>query len=105
MISTNNTPNNSIVSYFKRFFGIKIWILIYLFTLVEVFHFLLPSSPLGLQWRSDYYYKQNFVGVFFLILCVSYTSCLQVADLLGKYPDLMEGFNEFLERCERIGSC
>ncbi|XP_069149571.1 paired amphipathic helix protein Sin3-like 2 isoform X6 [Solanum lycopersicum] len=27
-----------------------------------------------------------------------------VADLLGKYPDLMEGFNEFLERCERIES-
>ncbi|KAM7506675.1 hypothetical protein LguiA_017128 [Lonicera macranthoides] len=25
-----------------------------------------------------------------------------VADLLGKYPDLMEGFNEFLERCESI---
>ncbi|XP_055805599.1 paired amphipathic helix protein Sin3-like 2 isoform X2 [Solanum dulcamara] len=25
-----------------------------------------------------------------------------VADLLGKHPDLMEGFNEFLERCERI---
>ncbi|KAL7100797.1 hypothetical protein ACP275_08G017500 [Erythranthe tilingii] len=25
-----------------------------------------------------------------------------VADLLGKYPDLMEGFNEFLERCEQI---
>ncbi|CAA0828461.1 Paired amphipathic helix protein Sin3-like 2 [Striga hermonthica] len=25
-----------------------------------------------------------------------------VTDLLGKYPDLMEGFNEFLERCERI---
>ncbi|KAL8471473.1 hypothetical protein ACS0TY_028934 [Phlomoides rotata] len=25
-----------------------------------------------------------------------------VADLLVKYPDLMEGFNEFLERCERI---
>ncbi|XP_027075364.2 paired amphipathic helix protein Sin3-like 2 isoform X2 [Coffea arabica] len=25
-----------------------------------------------------------------------------VADLLGKYPDLMEGFNEFLERCEKI---
>ncbi|KAL6551522.1 hypothetical protein OROGR_007676 [Orobanche gracilis] len=25
-----------------------------------------------------------------------------VADLLGKYPDLMEGFNDFLERCERI---
>ncbi|CAK9162852.1 unnamed protein product [Ilex paraguariensis] len=23
-----------------------------------------------------------------------------VADLLGKYPDLMDGFNEFLERCE-----
>lgn len=28
----------------------------------------------------------------------------QVADLLGKHPDLMEGFNEFLERCERIGN-
>lgn len=27
--------------------------------------------------------------------------CL-VADLLGKYPDLLEGFNEFLERCEKI---
>ncbi|XP_016559073.1 paired amphipathic helix protein Sin3-like 2 isoform X2 [Capsicum annuum] len=25
-----------------------------------------------------------------------------VADLLGKYPDLMDGFNEFLQRCERI---
>ncbi|KAL0395669.1 UNVERIFIED_CONTAM: Paired amphipathic helix protein Sin3-like 2 [Sesamum calycinum] len=25
-----------------------------------------------------------------------------VADLLGKYPDLMDGFNDFLERCERI---
>ncbi|OIT37974.1 paired amphipathic helix protein sin3-like 2 [Nicotiana attenuata] len=25
-----------------------------------------------------------------------------VADLLGKYHDLMEGFNEFLERCERF---
>lgn len=25
-----------------------------------------------------------------------------VADLLGKYPDLMEGFNVFLERCENI---
>ncbi|GAB4831786.1 hypothetical protein Ancab_005798 [Ancistrocladus abbreviatus] len=25
-----------------------------------------------------------------------------VADLLGKYPDLMEGFSEFLERCENI---
>ncbi|GAB2288794.1 hypothetical protein Dimus_023105 [Dionaea muscipula] len=25
-----------------------------------------------------------------------------VADLLGKYPDLMEGFNEFLQRCENI---
>ncbi|KAK6913176.1 Paired amphipathic helix [Dillenia turbinata] len=25
-----------------------------------------------------------------------------VADLLGKYPDLMNGFNEFLERCEKI---
>ncbi|KAH9619279.1 hypothetical protein KSS87_011946 [Heliosperma pusillum] len=25
-----------------------------------------------------------------------------VADLLGKYPDLMEGFSKFLERCENI---
>ncbi|XAR71204.1 hypothetical protein NMG60_11028366 [Bertholletia excelsa] len=25
-----------------------------------------------------------------------------VGDLLGKYPDLMDGFNEFLERCESI---
>ncbi|XP_010692047.2 paired amphipathic helix protein Sin3-like 2 isoform X2 [Beta vulgaris subsp. vulgaris] len=25
-----------------------------------------------------------------------------VADLLGKYPDLMDGFNEFLGRCENI---
>ncbi|XP_019262211.1 PREDICTED: paired amphipathic helix protein Sin3-like 2 [Nicotiana attenuata] len=25
-----------------------------------------------------------------------------VADRLGKYPDLMEGFNEFLEHCERV---
>ncbi|XP_051117485.1 paired amphipathic helix protein Sin3-like 2 isoform X2 [Andrographis paniculata] len=25
-----------------------------------------------------------------------------VADLLGKYPDLMKDFNDFLERCERI---
>ncbi|GAB2299874.1 hypothetical protein Dimus_033925 [Dionaea muscipula] len=25
-----------------------------------------------------------------------------VSDLLGKYPDLMEGFTEFLERCENI---
>ncbi|KAK1352436.1 Paired amphipathic helix [Heracleum sosnowskyi] len=25
-----------------------------------------------------------------------------VADLLGKYPDLMEGFNDFLERCEGV---
>ncbi|CAA0820219.1 Paired amphipathic helix protein Sin3-like 1 [Striga hermonthica] len=49
--------------------------------------------------------------------CQEFLNCLQiysseiitrkelqilVADLLGKYPDLMEGFNEFLERCERI---
>ncbi|CAA0823407.1 Paired amphipathic helix protein Sin3-like 2 [Striga hermonthica] len=27
-----------------------------------------------------------------------------VFDLLGKYPDLMDGFNEFLERCEGIES-
>ncbi|XP_047314701.1 paired amphipathic helix protein Sin3-like 2 isoform X2 [Impatiens glandulifera] len=25
-----------------------------------------------------------------------------VSDLLGKYPDLMDGFNEFLQRCENI---
>ncbi|XP_019161607.1 PREDICTED: paired amphipathic helix protein Sin3-like 2 isoform X2 [Ipomoea nil] len=25
-----------------------------------------------------------------------------VTDLLGKHPDLMEGFNEFLERCEKV---
>ncbi|XP_022845041.1 paired amphipathic helix protein Sin3-like 2 isoform X1 [Olea europaea var. sylvestris] len=25
-----------------------------------------------------------------------------IADLLGKHPDLMEGFNEFFERCEQI---
>lgn len=31
--------------------------------------------------------------------------CLnQVGDLLGKYPDLMEGFNEFLARCEKNGN-
>lgn len=29
----------------------------------------------------------------------------QVTDLLGKYPDLMEEFNDFLERCENIGNC
>lgn len=29
----------------------------------------------------------------------------QVTDLLGKYPDLMDEFNEFLERCENIGDC
>jgi Paired amphipathic helix repeat len=27
----------------------------------------------------------------------------QVGDLLGKYPDLMEGFNEFLTHCENLG--
>ncbi|KAF8407976.1 hypothetical protein HHK36_007116 [Tetracentron sinense] len=27
-----------------------------------------------------------------------------VGDLLGKYPDLMDGFNEFLARCEKIGN-
>ncbi|KAL8114658.1 hypothetical protein AgCh_021500 [Apium graveolens] len=25
-----------------------------------------------------------------------------ISDLLGKHPDLMEGFNNFLERCERV---
>lgn len=28
----------------------------------------------------------------------------QVADLIGKYPDLMEGFNEFMEHCEKNGN-
>lgn len=28
-----------------------------------------------------------------------------MTDLLGKYPDLMEEFNDFLERCENIGNC
>jgi hypothetical protein len=26
-----------------------------------------------------------------------------VGDLLGKYPDLMDGFNEFLALCEKKG--
>lgn len=26
-----------------------------------------------------------------------------MTDLLGKFPDLMEEFNDFLERCENIG--
>lgn len=26
-------------------------------------------------------------------------------DLLGRYPDLMDGFNEFLARCEKNGNC
>lgn len=29
---------------------------------------------------------------------------LQVNDILQHYPDLMEGFNEFLEHCENIGN-
>lgn len=28
----------------------------------------------------------------------------QVGDLLGKYPDLMEGFNEFLIQSEKNGN-
>lgn len=28
---------------------------------------------------------------------------LQVNDILGKYPEIMEGFNEFLLNCEDIG--
>ena len=36
----------------------------------------------------------------------SWISCigLQVNDILQHYPDLMEGFNEFLEHCENIGN-
>lgn len=26
-----------------------------------------------------------------------------MTDLLGRFPDLMEEFNDFLERCENIG--
>lgn len=35
----------------------------------------------------------------------SKTPCFmsQVSDILGKYPELMEGFNEFLGHCENIG--
>lgn len=29
----------------------------------------------------------------------------QVGDLLGRYPDLMDGFNGFLARCEKNGNC
>ena len=29
----------------------------------------------------------------------------QVTDLLGKHSDLMDEFNDFLERCENIGNC
>lgn len=28
----------------------------------------------------------------------------QVSDLLGKFPDLMDEFNQFFERCESIGT-
>jgi hypothetical protein len=28
---------------------------------------------------------------------------LQVSDILGKFPDLMDGFNDFLARCESLG--
>ena len=27
-----------------------------------------------------------------------------MGDLLGNYPDLMDGFNEFLARCEKNGN-
>lgn len=40
------------------------------------------------------------------IICLfNFGFSLQVTDLLGKYPDLMDEFNEFLERCENIGDC
>ncbi|KAK4409899.1 Paired amphipathic helix protein Sin3-like 2 [Sesamum angolense] len=39
----------------------------------------------------------KFGGNLFL-LSGSYGGVFQVADLLGKYPDLMDGFNDFLER-------
>jgi hypothetical protein len=33
----------------------------------------------------------------------NFWSC-QVGDLLGRYPDLMDDFNEFLARCEKNGT-
>jgi histone deacetylase complex regulatory component SIN3 len=33
-----------------------------------------------------------------------YFGLCQVSDLLGKYPDLMDGFNDFLARCEKNGN-
>ena len=30
--------------------------------------------------------------------------CFQVGDLLGRYPVLMDDFNEFLARCEKNGT-
>lgn len=29
---------------------------------------------------------------------------VKVGDLLGRHPDLMDGFNEFLARCEKNGN-
>lgn len=37
----------------------------------------------------------------FVSHCLSFTC--QMGDLLGRYSDLMDGFNEFLSRCERNG--
>lgn len=95
-------PDSSTVSYSTNLLVSEE--LINVFALLEAFHCLLTQPPWCWWWHSDYcYYKQNF-WVCLSFLCGSYTTCFQVADLLGKYPDLMEGFNEFLERCERIGS-
>lgn len=43
-------------------------------------------------------------GQLFIVMLLKICS-FQVTDLLGKYPDLMEGFNDFVERSENIGNC
>lgn len=49
------------------------------------------------------------IGTLLINFCWNATSndgvfMYQVGDLLGRYPDLMEGFNGFLARCEKNGS-
>ena len=39
-------------------------------------------------------------GVKFVLTPLSF---IQVSDLLGKFPDLMDEFNQFFERCESNG--
>lgn len=47
---------------------------------------------------GSYIFEMIYKSVWDLKTCSS-----QVADLLGKHPDLLEGFGEFLERCEQDG--